>query len=142
MEYPPPQKKLHVPASAPHLPNNILALYLGQQALERCGESVLCSLHASSGELRHSSGELWRGRQNFARSWILGRNGFLWSFKVKLYILGVLGALSPALANLARARHNRITLQVNRITGQVLVRARTLPTPTQGTQAGHQNDTD
>ena len=59
-----------------------------------------------------SSGELWRGRQNFARSWILGRNGFLWSYKVKLYILGALGALSPVPANLARARHNRILLQV------------------------------
>ena len=32
-----------------------------------------------------SSGELWRGRQNFARSWILGHNGFLWSCEVKLY---------------------------------------------------------
>ena len=52
-----------------------------------------------------SSGELWRGRQNFARSWILGHNGFLWSCKVKIYILGAFGALSPAPANLARARH-------------------------------------
>ena len=76
-------------------------------------------MHASSGELRHSSGELWRGRQNFARSWILGRNGFLWSCKVKLYILGIFGALSPALTNLspelATSSGNRITLQVNRI---------------------------
>ena len=66
-----PAPQLKVPPSAPYLPNNILALYLGQQALERCGESVLCSCMpalASSGTALASSGELWRGRQNFARS--------------------------------------------------------------------------
>ena len=59
-------------------------------------------MHASSGELWHSSGELWRDFQNLreaARSWILGHNVFLWSCKVKIYILGAFGTLSPALAN-------------------------------------------
>ena len=105
-EYPPPQTK--VPASAPHLPNNILALYLGQQALERCGESVLCSCMpalASSGTAPASSGEVVKILREAARSWILGHNVFLWSCKVKIYVLGAFGALSPAPANLARARH-------------------------------------
>ena len=55
-----PAPQLKVPPSAPYLPNNILALYLGQQALERCGESVLCSCMASFGTALASSGELWR----------------------------------------------------------------------------------
>ena len=70
-----------VPESAPHLPNNILALYLGQQALEICGESVLCSFMPAPA----SSGEVVKMLHGAARSWILGPNGFLWPCKVKLY---------------------------------------------------------
>ena len=82
----------------------------GPASLRKMWPVSFVLMHASSGELRHSSGEreLWRGRQNFARSWILGHNAqwvSMWSCKVKIYILGAFGALSPAPANLARARH-------------------------------------
>ena len=68
-----------------------------------------------------SSGELWRGRQNFARSWILGRNGFLWSCKVKLYILGVFGALCQFRRILPELAGAGYAITSNRITAQVLV---------------------
>ena len=79
---------------------------------------------ASSGTAPASSGEVVKISRGAARSWILGRNGFLWSCKVKLYILGVFGVIcqfrriSPELAGAGNA------IQVNRITGQVLVRYR------------------
>ena len=56
-----PAPRTKVPASAPHLPNNILALYLGQKALEICAESVLCSCMpapVSSGTAPASSGKV------------------------------------------------------------------------------------
>ena len=52
-----------------------------------------------------SSGEIFKMLRGAARSWILGRNEFLWSCKVKLYILGAFWAFCAVLANLARARH-------------------------------------
>ena len=86
------------------------------------------SAPANSGTAPASSGEVVKISRGAARSWILGHNGFLWSCKVKIYILGAFGALSPALANRSgklwqalASFGNRILLQVNRITGQVLV---------------------
>ena len=40
----------------------------GPASLRKMWRVSFVLMHASSGELRHSSGELWRGRQNFARS--------------------------------------------------------------------------
>ena len=115
LEYPLPQTK--APASAPHLPNNILALYLGQQALERCGESVLCSCMpapASSGEVVKIS----RG----AGFWVT--MGFYGHVKSRYTFWGYLGPFassgescqsSPELAGAGYA------ITSNRITAQVLV---------------------
>ena len=116
-QYPPPQTK--VPASAPHLPNNILALYLGQQALERCGESVLCSCMpapASSGEVVKIS----RG----AGFWVT--MGFYGHVKSRYTFWGHLGPfpqLRQISPELATSSGNRKPRQVNRIhvTGQVSV---------------------
>ncbi len=122
LEVPPTTKK--VPPRAPHLPNNILALYLGQQALERCGESVLCSCMpapASSGTAPASSGEVVKFSRELRQSWILGHNGFLWSCKVKIYILGVFGALCQFRRILPELAGAGYAITSNRITGQVLV---------------------
>ena len=61
-----------------------------------------CQLRRAPAQLRRapaSSGEVVKISREAARSWILGHNVFLWSCKVKIYILGAFGALSPALAN-------------------------------------------
>ena len=66
-----------------------------------------------SGELRHSSGELWQSSCGAPPSWILGRNGFLWSCKVKSHILGAFGAVSkscqssPELAQIAHSSSSK-----------------------------------
>ena len=120
--HPAPQTK--IPPSAPHLPNNILALYLGQQALERCGESVLCSCMpapASSGTAPASSGEVVKISHELRRSWILVHNVFLWSFKVKIYILGVFGALCQFRRILPELAGAGYAITSNRINHQVLV---------------------
>ena len=52
-----------------------------------------------------TSGNLWQVRAQLRGappSWILGRNGFLWSSQVKLHVLGACGALFPVPASLAR----------------------------------------
>ena len=119
-----PAPRTKVPASAPHLPNNILALYLGQQALERCGESVLCSCMpapASSGTAPASSGEVVKISRG-AGFWVT--MGFYGHVKSSYRFWGYLGPFpssgescqsSPELAGAGYA------ITSNRITGQVLV---------------------
>ena len=77
----------------------------GPASLRKMWRVSFVLMHASSGELWHSTGEVVKISREAVRSWILGHNVFLWSCKVKIYILGAFGALSPAPANLARARH-------------------------------------
>ena len=115
-EYPPPQIK--VPPRAPHLPNNILALYLGQQALERCGESVLCSCMpapASSGTAPASSGEVVKISRG-AGFWVT--MGFYGHVKSRYTFWGHLGPfpqLRQISPELATSSGNRKPRQVNRI---------------------------
>ena len=72
-------------------------------------------MHASSGTAPASSGKV------VARSWILGHNGFLWSCKVKIYILGVFGALCQFRRILPELAGAGYAITSNRITHQVLV---------------------
>ena len=67
---------------------------------------VLMPALASSGTAPASSGEVVKISREAARSWILGHNVFLWSCKVKIYVLGAFGAHCRALANLAKARQS------------------------------------
>ena len=113
-----PAPQLKVPPSAPYLPNNILALYLGQQALERCGESVLCSCMpapASSGTAPASSGEVVKILRG-AGFWVT--MGFYGHVKSRYTFWGHLGPfpqLRQISPELATSSGNRKPRQVNRI---------------------------
>ena len=79
---------------------------------------------ASSGTAPASSGEVVKFSRELRRSWILGHNGFLWSCKVKIYILGVFGALCQFRRILPELAGAGYAITSNRLTGQVLVSGR------------------
>ena len=81
-------------------------------------------MHLSSGDLWHSSGNLWQVRAQLRGappSWILGRNGFLWSSQVKLHVLGAFGAVRQFRRNLPEVAGGGYAICVDRITACVLV---------------------
>ena len=100
----------------------------GPASLRKMWRVSFVLMHASSGELWHSSGELWRALARFSKFRAKLRGAGFWvtmcfygHVKSRYTFWGHLGPF-PQLWQIALASSgNRILLQVNRITGQVLV---------------------